>query len=287
MELEELSLQEEQAFERFRHKYLIQYPTPSKPKAEALGWQFILLVITSLASVVLASLRTAEQFYLAAYLGGNSGLAMAEAISVMLAIEGGIVIYSAVRAVSKKTFSMRTLGFGIAIMVTISTFAGLGQSIRTIQTIDPAFIKWFQYALSFVIGVGASLIAWIGGDVLGGQIAKVGLLSEANDAKYQASLEEYNQRLLASWRSSTERKIIRGELVRSVDVRSANHRTRPHLPNEGQNEQRMKIFEYIAQTFNAEGRIPGPSEIAQGTGVSKSYAHETRKAWVEENSQEL
>lgn len=48
-----------------------------------------------------------------------------------------------------------------------------------------------------------------------------------------------------------------------------------------------KIAEYIANTFNAEGRVPGPSEIAREAGVSKGYAHQVRTEWIEENSQAL
>jgi hypothetical protein len=285
MNLEELTQREIQAFEAFKEKHVQLHPLPEPPSVRGLGWQFYALVMTSLAAVVLAALRTAFQFYRAAQLGGNDTLALVEAAAVIFAIEGGIVIYSAIRSVSNKRISTRMLGWGIFFMVAISTVAGLGQSLNLVENLDPQFKIIFDYVLSFVIGIGASALAWIGGEVLGGQIALAASRSEKDHERYQQELENYNDSMLRSWNSSPERKIARGELtdhVRSVfgdRTNSAEQRAKSNLKNAGSNEQRNRILAYIEEVFSQDEIVPGPTEIAANLGVSKGYAHQVLQEW--------
>lgn len=265
-EITELELE---AFSQFRRKYTALNPPP---KAASLGWQFWLLVLTSLAAVILASLRTAEQFYRAAQLGGNTVLALIEAASVLFAVEGGIVVYSAIRAARSSHISDRMLRLGIFTMVLISTIAGLGQSARLITNLDPQVKTAFEYVLSTIIGAGASAIAWIGGEVLGSQIALAGRATSEMAG-------DYNNRLLSSWNNSPERRIARGELVRSVRSPNTERTNKPRASNDQANEVRTTILDYLDRTLAEENREAGPSEVARELGVSKGYAHQVIGEW--------
>lgn len=295
MNLEDATLSEVEAFALYREKYAQMHPPPQMSALGGYGWQFALLLVTSAAAVILAALRTANQFYRAASLSGDAFLAYAEAVAVLFAVEGGIVVYSAIRSAAKKNVSMSRLGLGIGIMVIISTFAGLGQSLHLIENIDSTFQLYFEYGLSFVIGVGASVIAWIGGDVLGSQIALVGVKREQKGKDYGEEKGAWEARLLASWANSPERKIARGdlnaELERSLARSRGNERgtgnARENLRNYGSEEVKGKIKEYLAGVFNREGRIPGPTEIADAVGTAKSYASRVRDEWVGEHSDQL
>lgn len=212
---------EEIAFNAYRKVYIKQNPLPVKKTVNGIGWQFWISLPVTLAEIVVAALRTADIFYKAALLSGMGDLvAIIEAAAVMLAIEGGLVVYSAIRAsnIAKgknldqlKSYDNR-LFWGILFMVIVSILAGLGQSISLIENINQAILTWFQYILSIIIGVGASVIAWIGGEVLGIQIAKVGITREEADKQYNQAMENYADTMRNSWNGSIERRAIRAQI---------------------------------------------------------------------------
>lgn len=293
--LEDSAQREEEAFELYAQKYAQMLPPPEPPGIRGQGWKFYILLLTSIASVLLAALRTADQFYKAASLGGNPTLGYIEAGLVIFAIEFGLVAYSAVRASERKTASTPKLGLAIALMVIVSMFAGLGQSLNLIDSIDPTFLRYFQYGLSFVIGVGATAIAWIGGDVLGGQIAVTGIENGKAKEAYEKDKEAWFRQVRSSYAGSAERKIARQglmlELDRSLDERTTNRqneqRTRPYLPNEGSHEKAELIIKHVENVFVRDGRIPTGREVSKALGVSVGYAHDTIKKWEQENSARL
>ena len=55
MNLEELTLQEQEAFELYKHKYEALHPLPERPGVGGLSWKFWLLLVTSISAVLLAS----------------------------------------------------------------------------------------------------------------------------------------------------------------------------------------------------------------------------------------
>lgn len=288
MNFEELTAQETDAFEQFRQKYKLMHPIKARPKTAGLDWKFYLVLVVAPPQILLAALRTANIFYKAADLAGNHTLAYIEAALAILAVEVSLVVYSAVQAAKRTEVPKGRLTFGIILMVLISVFAGLSQSITLISGVDPTFLTYLQYGVSFMIGIGASIIAWIGGEVLGEQVALMGIRSAEIDSRYRAYLAEYNDTMLNSWANSPERRIARDELIDAVrSVRLPNEqrtKRRPRLPNEGQNEVRLKVMEYLKSVYERDGRVPGPTEISNALSVSKGYAHQVRGEWIEENS---
>lgn len=294
MDLQQVAQDETEAFYLFSETYRQMYPPPRKQAVGGLGWQFYLLLITTTASVILASMRTAQQFYKAALLGGSPALAWTEAAMVLLAIEGGIVVYSMVLAVRKKKSSYLQMQTAILVMVLMSMFAGFGQSINLIQNVDPQFLRFFEYALSIVIGLGATIVAWVGGDVLGGQIAMLDIRRQEIDKEYKEEMKPYEAQVRAAWGRSPQRKIVRNDLVveeRSLDVpsfpRNAKRNDPRNLRNYGSHEVKDAMYERIAHVYNTEGRIIGPTELAEAVDTTKSYAHRTIQQWQQEHAEEL
>lgn len=70
---------------------------------------------------------------------------------------------------------------------------------------------------------------------------------------------------------------------------STEHRT-PERTNRRRtnapNEQRTKIANYVRSVRSDEHRTPGPTELANALGVSKSYASETLQAILEEEKKQ-
>ena len=81
-----------------------------------------------------------------------------------------------------------------------------------------------------------------------------------------------------------ERRANRNE--RTSTKHRTVQRTNKHRTNGGaNNEQRTKIAKFVRSVQNSEQRTPGPTEIANSVGVSKSYAYETLQMILQEQEQ--
>lgn len=209
-DLEQLTEEEIRGFEIYRRKYVSLYPPPLKPNPAKQGWEFRAYLIVSVAAVLLASMRTAEQFYRAATFSANPVLGYIEAFLAVFTVETGIVVYAAVIAARRKKVAQWVMWVGIVLLAAISIVAGLGQSLYLSTDIDPSILKWTEYMLSLLIGPGASIAALIGGHILGQQIATAAQAYEQMEAEYELELEQYNERLIRTWLRSVERKVVLG-----------------------------------------------------------------------------
>lgn len=208
-DLQLLTEEEIKGFLIFREKYRALNPIPSKPSPVKQGWEFIAYIMVSVASVLLASMRTAEQFYRAAAFSASPVLGYVEAFLAIFTVESGIVVYAAVLASRSKKISQWVLVFGIILLSAISITAGLGQSLHLATDLDPVFIHYTEYALLFLIGPGASVAALIGGHILGQQISLAAQQYENLLAEYQKTLDEYSLKLKRAWDRSEERRYVR------------------------------------------------------------------------------
>lgn len=286
MDLSELSQNEREAFELYKQRYREQHPPPRFRGAVGLDWRFFAILATSIGALGLATLRTMDIFYEAALLSGNPYLAIAEAFFVILAIEGGIVVWSAVRASKRQNTSDAKLGFGILMAVLISVFAGLGQSLHLIENIDPTVLRYFQYALTIIIGVGASLVAWIGGDVLGEQVAQAGERREDASLSHRERMREYQNKLLASWQRSAERKMVRGDLSAEVSRTASSTAVQEPVQEGTTRYMTDDVYEWLSWQNNGWSReddVPSAREIEKAISVPVSSAQRGRKRWIREN----
>ncbi len=301
--IEQLELSEMDVWEKYRQKYEQQFPTPEKAQVrlmQTIGWQFIMILVQSVGAIILASLRTAEMFFLASA-GSNPGLQFAEAVAAIITVELGIVVFAAIRAEqenSKHTdeeqkitikVSLNRLWWGEGLGLLISVAAGLGVSFRGFGVDVPMF----KIVLSVLIGAGASIIAAVSGDILGAMRARFGNIRDKMARDYSAELAAWRDNLTKSWEKSPEREIVRSDttlLMKQLraeradgsPVRSVRQRTpvnSANRTNQTVSPVAQKIFDYLLS--NSNGTIPGPKEVQEALGVSRGYASEQIRIWRE------
>lgn len=294
--------QEAEALALFEQRFDKQFPMPESPNVKlmnSIGWQFIATVVQSVASVVLASLRTAQMFFEAAA-GTYWAIQYLEAGSAILAIELGIVIFSAIKSEAKNRaqtvedlnasldVSVKLLNTGIVAGLIISGIAGLGVSLHGFG-IDTS---GFKLVLAVTMGLGASIIAWVSGDILGAILARFGNARLAAMAKYDKEMQERVEKKNGMWENAPERKIARSELQALLDWQKANREASKPAPapqpqprartSTRNNEIRMKIYGVLDANWDANHDItllPGPTKLMEDLGVSKGYASDVIKEW--------
>ena len=286
---------EMEVWEKFRQKYEHQFPTPEKPVARlmsTIGWQFTMILVQSIGAITLASLRTASMFFAAAA-GANPWLKYGEAISAVITVEVGIVVFAAIRAEqenSKHTdeeqkttiiVSLTRLWWGEGLALIISVMAGLGVSFNGFGLKVPLFL----WGLSIAIGAGASIIAAVSGDILGAMLARFGNIRDKMARDYTTELNVWRSNLTASWEKSPEREIVRSDttmLMKQLRAERANgssvRSVRRTIPNQTSvSPVAQKIFDYLLA--NSNGSIPGPKQVEEALGVSRGYASEQIRVW--------
>lgn len=300
MDIREQAAQEAEAFQSFREKYAIQFPPPKMGRPEGLGLRFVGALVWAMSAVILAALRTIHVIYEAAELSGaGQFMSRVEAGAVLFAIEGGMVIAAVIRASHTKKYDPKLLGLGLFLMLGISTMAGLGQSFSIVQGISQRFLLGFQYVLSFTIGIGATLVTWVSGEIVGAQIARVLDSQDRVEERYEQDLQAWNEALIAAWNASAERKIVRKDLrvseaeaqamVRSAS-RSALFRG---TPVEQEAEQGPSYSEQVYDWLDAmagefkwsdETEVPSAREIIRrmGQNIPPSSAQRGRNRWIRE-----
>jgi hypothetical protein len=297
----ETSVKEKETYELFLQRFDRDYPAPkniSTTMMEAIGWQFILIVIQNVAAVILAALRTAEMFYTASA-GMFPALRVVEAFMAIIAIEGGAVVFATIRAeienrskdenvlrVSTLT-SVRQLWFGIGFAVIVSIIAGLGQTFDGFGL----NVSWFKWALALTMAVGASLIAAISGDILGTMLARFANIREQMRLEYEDKLAARAENKRKLWESAPERQIARSELNELKGLtrhrREGGPRPSPtRRPTSTRSREiRLQIYSTLDQNWEAHHdpeQLIGPTEIQRVLGVAKSYASTVRHEWADE-----
>jgi hypothetical protein len=281
------------ALENFRRKYVVLVPPPIPTRVTlmgTIGWQFWLIILQAFAAIILASMRTASMFYNVALLGiKNPTIAFVEAVSALIAIEGGIVVYATLRAEiqNRKTdashsgeehieikASLSRLLAGEILGILISVVAGLGVSMTGLGLNG----TWFTWILALTIGIGASIIAAVSGDVLGVTLARLANVRDLIAIKFAGDHSAWEDKMFRSWNASEERKIVRGELRNILPVRSSRMNQRKNGPT-NTTDVAKSIETYLAENSGANF-VPGPSQIAHNLGVSKCYAHRIRSEWM-------
>jgi len=93
--------------------------------------------------------------------------------------------------------------------------------------------------------------------------------------------------LRMEWKNERTQALAERRANRANERTSAEHRTihrtnkKTNTPN---NEQRTKIANFVRSVQSKEHRTPGPTEIANNLGVSKSYAYETLQVILKEQN---
>jgi hypothetical protein len=256
-ELQLMAEEEVKAFQIYGNKYRALNPLPSKPSPVKQGWEFKAYLLVSIASVLLASMRTAEQFYRAAVFSSAAPiLGYVEAFLAVFTVEAGIVVYAAVMASRSRKVSTWVLVVGIILLAAISITAGMAQSLHLATDVDPLITHYLEISLSLLIGPGASIAALIGGHILGQQIAMAAQQYEQLLEEFEGLVEEYNIKLKKSWERSDERKTARkSALARSLGQEIAQ------LDSSDVNEENDSVEEENSSELPLI-KTPAPTPIA-------------------------
>lgn len=255
----DINSQEFEVYQSYRQLYEAQHPQPEM-KNEAdwtdAGLIFKGKIITTVAAVLLAGFRTAEQFYLAASNGDNLWLGWFEAILAVLAIEGLILFLAADKAKRRGEVHEWVSWIGIFIALGISLVAGLGQSLNVVINLDTQIAEWFTLALAVGLSL-ASLVAYIGGEIIGQELARIDAANDKNRDEYYKELESWENSLNASWSRSQERKLVRSGLSKPVEnfpKVSANYSDWRHVPHEERIKMSQMTAKEIRDTYGVEER---------------------------------
>lgn len=216
-------------------EYSELYPAP-KLHLVGLDWKFYASVIVAVAALILAALRTASMFYAAALLSAKvfgidaawavNTVSFLDALVAMVAIEGGLVVYSAIRAVQRGRVDGGLLSLQIALLVVVSVVAGLGQSLGLIQGLPEEWLVWFTYVLAIVLGVGASIVAWLSGEVLGVQILRFEEVKTAADEKLVKSQSSWISKARSLWK---ERRVELLHEPKDIERSDAKEKVRQYI----------------------------------------------------------
>lgn len=288
----------------YENEYKTLYPIPKK-EIVGLDWKFYGSVIISVSTVILASLRTAQMFFFAAEtssklwgLGaaGTGLLSWFDAISAMIAVEGGITLVSAIKTSKAGEVNEGIYFWQVALLLLISVIAGFGQSLGLITGIDETFLLWFSYMLVFVLGVGASVAAWFAGEILGVQLQKFSVQKKSAEEKYSEEMKFYTQNARKFWKQRTEqeKEITREQKKIEPNPRmGTSQKSSPRVQNRTGGGKVPIIFSEIEKFLAEQNRIPSFTELAEVLRTnhpeqnfsSNGYISTVRKNWLEANTE--
>lgn len=212
MDYQEYAQKEREAYAAFKKSYEEKHPKPRLGAGEALKSDplFWYLLLVSIASILLASFRTADIFFQSAanaqmtILGVN--IAVLESAVALFAIEGGMVAYSISLSRKNGTVHGTTWYYiGIVMLAAISVVAGLGQSITLTPNPPEWLVGFLQYGLIIMIGPGAALSAVIAGHIIGSRIGEVQAKNDSGYEQWKAEVAEWHDRLNSSWNANKGR----------------------------------------------------------------------------------
>ena len=289
----------------YENEYKTLYPVPLK-HIIGLDWKFWGLVITSVSTVVVAALRTAQMFYFAEELSskfwtpdasGNWVLGFAGSFFSMMAFEGGLAFISAIKTAEKEKVESWVYNTQIALLLLISIVAGLGQSMGLVRNISPTLVENFSYFLVFVVGVGASIAAWLSGEILGVQLQKFSVKKKEAEEKFSEEMKFYTQNARKFWKQRTEQEKETSREQRKIEQNpriETSLRSSPRVQNRTGGGKVPIIFSEIEKFLVEQNRIPSFSELAEVLRTnhpeqnfsSNGYISTVRKNWIEANTEQ-
>ena len=268
-----------EAFGNFKqfYKTVFPYPTAAAVRVrDVLGWKIYAAIAQNVFAIALAAMRTADMFYRVA-VSSSPVLATAEAVAAVGAVEGGVVIFAAIRAemqnrVNDEGIKVHAaawqLWLGEILGIAISVVAGLGLTFNGLGNVQKFTFSWW---LGVIIGAGASLIAAISGEIIGSTLASLSNAGASAARAFKQEVAIWDEGLYKKWKSSDEYKIARGDIRQAssnLPVRGtrpvAKRQERVHGGN-GNNAVRQAIYDLLDQHIEKHPeieQIPGPTEIS-------------------------
>lgn len=280
---------------------MVQHPYP-KEEGKYLGWEFWTAMGTSFAGLTLAAFRTAQAFFLAAVFKGDFFLALAESFAAVFAIEGSVVLFALQQAREKNKTDAKSSQWGLWVAFSVSVLAGLFQSMNIILTPNDTVSLLLSWTLVVAMGVGATVIAWLGGDILGVHLVRLELVRKEAKEQFIRTVHSYRANMLKEWRSSLEQGAVNSSKRSRYRVREPNREPSSRTVHEPDDEPHPPISmdelnDIFNSTFASTGAIAGVGETARelmrrrnpdgsddGWENLKSRVSGARKKWMAERN---
>lgn len=323
IDLHQLAQQADVAFADYTVQYQRTHKPIVQPKAfgiKSVGPLFWFIAFEALNSIILAASRTVPLFatVASADFGGVMDFrAWLLGMVAFMVVEVGIITLTVIlrlrwhqdhkdqpkkkRTLKKNATRMQVIWFnvtssfwfknmlpilGIVVLVVISGTAGFGQSVGLVKNIDQQVQTNIQWMLTYVIGIGASFIAFMYGDMMAEQIVLRMVDHDEAMKRFKRDDAAYQTRLRKAWEESLEYKQVYADLLTSDRVTSVNklRRTARRAKAYAEKpivvpEKTQKIMDFIVRILNETRDLPAVTAIVTECGVSKSTASSTRKAW--------
>jgi hypothetical protein len=288
----------------YSNEYSALFPPPIV-RIHGLDWKFYGLMVTSISTVIVAALRTAQMFYFAEEMSsqfwglgtqGNFILGISGAFFSMLAFEGGLALISAIKTSDKSEISDNIYSLQIFLLLAISIFAGLGQSLGLVKNIPQEFMDVFTYLLVFVMGVGASFAAWFSGEILGVQLQKFSVRKAEAEERFleqkRIHLQNARKNFLQKWETEKQNRTTE-QKPREIPTRT-EQRSSPRVQNRtsgGISEKSSLIFSELEKCSTEQSKLLSFSELAEilrekypeQNFSSSGYISTKRKEWIQNN----
>lgn len=269
-QVSQMSKAEISAFKDFQQVYQLQHPVPQKGNP-SLGWEFWTAMATSCAAVILAAFRTGQAFYLSAVAKGDPIFSSLEAFSAVFAIEGSIVLFALQRARKLNKLDDTSSEIGLWVAFGISGLAGLFQSVNLVPNPDPLISGLLSISLVISMGLGATVIAGLGGDILGVNLVRLEKNRKDANEQFIKSVHGYRANMLKVWANSDERIAVHERKMNRYGVnerrtneqneRSDNVRSPERSRTNGANKS--EVYALLDTVLSETGQIAGVSQLAR------------------------
>ncbi len=247
------------------------YPRPER-KSLALGWEFWVAVTVATAAIVLAAMRTAHSFYTAAILSAQvygldsaavtQVMGLVEAVAAMLAIEGGLVYAAVKRAQQEGKVKPGLIAMNIALLVAISVVAGLGQSLGLVMGLPVEWLEGFSWLMALILGAGASIVAWLSGEMLGVELLKFEQARSAAEKTLQSAVTKWTNEARVAWQQANKE---------AREQAAARPQTVEVPPPSKHDQDKARVHDFIMRFMMNRRRMPTTGEISSALGLPGKY----------------
>ncbi len=304
VDLNALYQQEQEARQNFEMDYERDNPRPQPPEKfsiKNLGVEFPVAVLTGIAAIVQAAMRTGFKFFDLATRQGMGVASWLDGASAMLGVEGFVAVVGLIMARQRgkaliargelrlSNWEQVRLWGGLTIALIISVATGFAQSITGAQYVGQDFQKFVDWLVILALGLGASLLAWLAGEIVGTLSVRAEMLYLSGVGNFDKKLKAWLEERKAAWQDSDQYKLLHADIVGVTKQIRAGYRTGVRSPftppNERLNGKALKVLAYLDEHATPEF-VPGATEVAAACLVSKSYASEVTKGWIAANPPE-
>src|SRR5690606_38628881 len=110
----------------------------------------------------------------------------------------------------------------------ISVVAGLGQSLALVIGLPDSVQATFSWVMALILGAGASIVAWLSGEMLGVEMLRYEQAKSANDKAYQSALTKWTNDARKAWHEA-KREVPREPSERDMHKERVKKIGRAHV----------------------------------------------------------